>query len=379
MMGVFDKTRLANMELPNRFVRSGTWTGEADENGRVTQLLVDRYARLARGGVGLIVAGYAYVTKDGRSSPRQLGIHDDSILPGMKLLASAVHTEGGKVVLEIAHGGIFSQNNLNGSSAFGPYPMETKSGPVGRAMTSEEIRMTVSAFAEAAGRAVTAGFDGVEVDAAHGLAHSQFLSPYFNKRKDRYGGSLENRARFLVETVEAVRSVIGAKAPLLVKMNCTDKLDGGFTIEEMIETAKMLECVDAIEMSGGTLLGVAVGEMSISFAPTAEPGIYYRSAAASFKREVELPLMLDGGIRTLEEAHLLVDQGIADYICMCRPFIREPELISRWKEGDKGKSECISDSACGLCALQEGGGVHCIHLESGQAEPRRATVSTHTP
>lgn len=377
MHTIFEETYLGAMKVKNRFVRSGTWTAEADDHGAVTLDLVNRVRELAEGGVGLIITGYSFVTREGQAAPHQLGSYDDAMVTGLARLADSVHEGGGQVVLQLAHGGIFSATELTGAPALGPYPLETEQGPVGRAMTTAEIGAVVSAFAAAAGRAVRAGFDGVQIDAAHGLAHSQFLSPFFNKRQDGYGVTLENRARFLFETVDAIRAVVGNRYPLLVKMNSTDKLAGGFSIEELIEVSRNLEGhgVDAIEMSGGTVLGLFVDNLEMTFCPAREVGVYYQGPAEAFKRKVGLPLMLVGGIRSYQEACSLIERETADYICLCRPLIREPDLIRQWENGRNEEAACISDSACIFESLTKGRGLRCVHLDRTKSTTQTAASS----
>jgi len=356
MATLFEKTRINGMELANRFVASATNLEMAEKDGSCTPALVAATARLARENVGLIVTGFAYVAPGGRVTAAQLGCYDDRLLPGLKQMAQAVHEAGGTVVVQIEHGGVFSSfGDPTGEEALGPSPLPTPQGPLGRAMTKDEIRRTVEAFAAAAARAKKAGFDGVQIHAAHGFLLSQFLSPFFNKRTDEYGGSLENRARMLMEVFAAVKSAVGGRFPVLVKLNSEDLLDGGFTKEKMLDVCAMLERggIDAIEMSGGTALGVALNKPEISFSPTGEAVLYWRQAAEMYRKQIKAPLILVGGVRTLEAAQRIVESGLADYVSLSRPLIREPDLVGRWKRGDLRPAECVSDNLCmgtGRCA-----------------------------
>jgi 2,4-dienoyl-CoA reductase-like NADH-dependent reductase (Old Yellow Enzyme family) len=232
-------------------------------------------------------------------------------------------------------------------------------------MTQPEIDQVIAVFAAAASRAVEAGFDGVQIHAAHGYLLSQFLSPFFNHRTDEYGGTLENRARMLMQIVECVQDVVGDEYPVFVKVNSEDRLEGGFTNAEMLAVCAMLQQagIDAIELSGGTILGLAMNNPAISFSPVQETGVYWRAAAEQYKQQIEVPLILVGGIRSLETAEDLVEKGIADYISLCRPLIREPDLVGRWQAGDRRKADCISDNACVMAGVQ-GQGVHCPHLDA---------------
>jgi 2,4-dienoyl-CoA reductase-like NADH-dependent reductase (Old Yellow Enzyme family) len=336
----------------------------AGEDGACTPKLIDAMVELAEGGVGLIITGHAYVHKAGRAGRGQMGCHDDRLLAGLGEMTSAVHAAGGRIALQLAHGGLLANPELSGEEPLGPSALETENGPVGRAMTESEIERTLEAFAAAASRAVRAGFDAVQIHSAHGYLLSQFLSPYFNKRTDAYGGAIENRARLLLQTLRAVREAVGDDYPVLVKMNSEDLLDGGLSKEEMVQVCTLLQGagIDAIELSGGTTLALRKGEMEQSWGPTKKAPVYYREAAKQYKAQIDVPLMLVGGIRSFEAAEELVESGTADYISMCRPFVREPNLVNRWRVGDRRPSGCISDNACGWAGAK-GGGVRCVHLK----------------
>ena len=214
--------------------------------------------------------------------------------------------------------GAFANSELTGTETVGP------SAGIGtcRPLRKEELEGIISAFTRAARRAKEAGFDAVQVHGAHGFLLSEFLSPAFNKRTDEYGGSIENRARLLLEVVRSVRLIVGSDFPILVKLNSEDFLEGGLTAEESVKVSRMLEkaSVDAVEFSGGT------GASPQKFLPprpgaldTQEQEVYYREAAKLYEKEVSIPLMLVGGIRSYEVAAGLVENGIADYIALSRP------------------------------------------------------------
>jgi 2,4-dienoyl-CoA reductase-like NADH-dependent reductase (Old Yellow Enzyme family) len=229
-------------------------------------------------------------------------------------------------------------------------------------MTLAEIGRVVAAFGESAALAKKAGFDGVQIHAAHGYLLSQFLSPFFNRRKDAYGGSIENRARIVLETLQSVRKAVGDDYPVLIKINSEDFVDGGLTVDEMLQVAALLEKagIDAIEMSGGTVyVSGAFSAIRTGAFNTPEKEVFYREAAARYKAKIGVPLLLVGGIRSFEVAEKLVSNGSADYISLSRPLIREPALINRWKSGKLGKATCISDNACFGPTLK-GEGLYCI-------------------
>jgi len=364
---LFDSTRIGNISLKNRFICSATWLGKANHDSTCSPGLISSLLPIARGETGLLISEMAHVSANAQCAPFQMGVYDDSLLPGLKRLADFVHKAGSPAVMQLVHGGLFSIPLMyTGQEPLGPSVMVTPDGPVGREMTKEEILETVGAFKEAAVRAQKAGFDGVQIHAAHGWLLSQFLSPFFNKRNDEYGGNIENRARIVLEITKSIMEAVGEQFPVLVKINSDDFLDGGFNTDEMLEVSAMLEKsgVNAIELSGGTIAGLLSGNLDVSFSPTGRKDVYYSEAAKRFKEKIKIPLILVGGIRFFETADKLVKEGTADYISLCRPLIREPGLISRWKSGDLRKSECISDSACFQPGM-DGKGVHCVHIKNG--------------
>jgi len=364
MPSLFEPTVINGMALGNRFVRAATAEGLATADGASTPLLEAMLAELAGGGVGLVIAGYAYVSPEGKDEAGQLGVCFEEQVPGLAGLASAVHAAGGAVALQLAHAGCFGVPEVSGRDPVGPSALETPGGAGGRAMEHEELSAVTRAFAAAARRAKEAAFDSVQIHAAHGYLLSQFLSPYFNRRTDAYGGDTAHRARLLLEVVAAVRGEVGDDYPVLVKMNAADFLPGGLSVDDMLRVAGMLEAegIDAVELSGGTGLEQGVSFSRVGRPAPGEPEAYYEAAAERFKSETGLPLMLCGGIRTFETAERLVGERTTDYISLSRPLIREPHLIARWRAGDTAPARCISDNGCfdppeecvGLvCAVEE--------------------------
>jgi 2,4-dienoyl-CoA reductase-like NADH-dependent reductase (Old Yellow Enzyme family) len=245
--------------------------------------------------------------------------------------------------------------------AIGPSVIQTEAGPIGREMTLHDMEKVEEAFVRAAVRARRAGFDAVQIHAAHGYLLSQFLSPVYNRRSDAYGGNIENRARFLLRMVRGMRRELGPQFPLLIKINSEDFLEGGLTVQEMLRTAAMLEeeGIDGIELSGGTFASGSKSPSRRGKPGPGEPEAYYEAAAKRFKQKIKVPLLLVGGIRTFETAERLVMEGITDYIALCRPLIREPGLIRRWKAGDRRPAACVSDNGCFKPAM-EGRGLSCV-------------------
>jgi 2,4-dienoyl-CoA reductase-like NADH-dependent reductase (Old Yellow Enzyme family) len=362
MNKLFEYSNINGLSLANRFIFSATWDGNADDNGFCTQRNIDMLVERAHGGVGLIVTGMAYVQADGRAAPWQLAVHGDEFVPGLAEMAQAVHNTQAKVILQLAHGGCYAPSALTGHEVAGPSVNDSDLFPNCQEMTLLEIQEVVKAFGKAAGRAQKAGFDGVQLHAAHGYLLSEFLSPFFNKRTDYYGGSIENRARILLEALQAVRDEVGEEYPVFVKINSEDFVEGGLTVGEMLEVCVMLERagVDAIEMSGGTIYASgAYSSCRMGTLDAPEKEVYYKDAAARYKEKISVPLLLVGGIRSPEVSERLVTRGLTDYVSLCRPLIREPNLIKRWKDGNTAAAACIYCNGCFGPGLK-GNGVQCI-------------------
>jgi len=362
---LFDKSTIRNINLKNRFVWSATWQGKSNHDGSCSSSLISSMLPVARGETGLIITEMTYVSRNGVCAPGQMGAYDDSLLPGLERMTYFVHKAGSPVVMQLVHGGLYSAPILSGSVPLGPSSLETPDSKIGKEMSKSDISETVIAFRNAALRAKEAGFDGVQIHAAHGWLLSQFLSPFFNKRTDEYGGSLENRARIVIDVARRIREATGDKFAVLVKINSDDFLPGGFKTDEMLEVSSMLENagVDAIEISGGTIGALLTGNPDSSFSPVSRDDVYYAEAAKRLKDRVRIPVILVGGIRTFETADELIKTGVADYISLCRPLIREPDLIKKWKSGNLKKADCISDSGCFQPGM-EGKGVHCVHVDN---------------
>ncbi len=348
MEPLFEPGRINGLTLKNRFVRSATWEGMAAEDGSVTAPLIDLYRALADGGVGLIITGHSYVHPSGKHSPRQLGSYSDDLLPGLQQLTRAVHDRGGRIVLQLNYGGAYLSKSRVSQ------------------MTAEDIRAVGTAFARAACRAEQAGFDGIQILAAHGFFLSQLLCPRYNPRSDEYGGSIENRARALVEVAEAVRGQLNPEYPLLVKINSRDLIEDGLRLEESIQVGRRLEAVgvDALEISGGLL---NLPNLLRDKNSGEDDPAFFRNEALAFKQQLQIPVILVGGIRSFPTARRLLEEGTADFIALCRPFIRELDLINRWQKGDRRKAACLSCNNC-VEQLKQGSVLFCRPLEAQEKE-----------
>jgi len=342
-MNLFEPYRIGTMEVKNHFVRSATWDSTADSSGAVTDTSVALYRKLAQGGVGLIISGYAFISPLGQATTGQYGVHTDGMITGLRRLTREAHEGGAKIALQMVHAGINSgylgrrRINLQAVSK-----LERIKTPH-HEMTDEEIEALISDYIAAVLRAREAGFDAVQLHGAHGYIMSQFLSPLFNLRRDRWGGSAENRRRFHLELIRKARQAVGADFPIMIKFGVRDDEEGGLTLAEGLETARQMEKegIDAIEISGG------FGSPSVQLTREGDPeNAYYRERAAVVKKAITVPVIVVGGIRSLEMSEDIVNSGDADLISMSRPFIREPDLIARWQKGETKPATCISCNRC---------------------------------
>ena len=363
MNTLFEPSEINGMTISNRFVRSATWSGMAADDGASTPQLVDLMRDLAKGGIGLIITGHAYVQQNGQAGPWQLGIYKDELIPGLKTITHAVHETGGKVILQLAHAGLYAKSALTRQAPLAPSNIDGLSKKPRKEMRIQDIKEIVNSFGEAARRARDAGFDGVQIHSAHGYLLSQFLSPFFNRRTDEYGGKIQNRAKFLLEVLATIRNVVGRDYPILVKLNSQDFSADGLTLKDSMRVGAMLseKGIDAIELSGGLITSSSLSPSRRGITSKKKEA-YFRTEAQSFKKAINVPLILVGGIRSYNVAKQLIDEGVADYISMCRPFIREPYLINRWKAGDLKKAACISDNMCFSPAMA-GKGIYCVTEE----------------
>ena len=356
--------------MKNRLVRSATWEGMCEDDGRPTEKLTDCYRDLARGGVGLIMTGYAFVSPEGRQLPCTLGAHSDKFTVDMKKLVDAVHDEGGKICLQLVHVGGQTDKKNAGQTPIAPSAIDTKQYSIKpEEMSFAEIHRVIRAFGDAARRAKEARFDAVQLHGAHGYLINQFLSPLTNQRKDEYGGSIDNRCRFMTEVYWKVREAVGKDYPVLIKLNGADNLDDGLVLADAIYAAELLdqEGIDAIEVSGGTPAS-GEGAPIRNKIKKPEQEAYNLDNARQIKAAVRCPVMVVGGFRSFDVAEQAIHSD-ADYISMARPFIREPDLANRWLSGDQATATCISCSACFLPGIKEGG-IYCV-VDKKEKEKQR--------
>lgn len=344
---LFEPFNLAGIQLKNRIVRSATYEKRADVDGFVTDSIIEFYNELVAGGSGLIITGNALVHVSGRSVPKMLCIHNDFYIDKLRRLTNSVHTLGGKIFIQLVHGGRQCfPSLLGGQLPIAPsavYDPSIKITP--REMTNEEIWEVIEAFGQAARRAVEAGFDGIQIHGAHGYLVNEFLSPHTNRRGDYWGGDDERRFHFLEEIYESIKKEIGYTVPIIIKMNADDFVEGGLSPHESLKIALRLESlgIDAVEISGGMYeSGNMTARLNIK---NPEEEAYFRKASALFKSELKIPVILVGGIRSVQVAEDVLQKNEADLIAMSRPLIREPDLPNKFRDG-KEKADCISCNGC---------------------------------
>jgi len=382
-MKLFDQSTFAGVTLKNRIIRSATHEGMADLSGMPLEDLQKLYLKLANGGVGMIITGYAGVQKDGRSFPNMKLLDDDKLIPVYEKIFKPVKETGVPVILQIAHAGGMGYPDGN-SNPHAPSRIKYKSSRItSEELANDEIDKIIQNFVNTIVRAKKAGFDGVQIHAAHGYLLSEFLSPNLNRRKDKWGGSTENRFRIIKEIMTKAREAVGAY-PIIVKISAYDDQKNGMTIKESVKIALMLEktSFDAIEVSCGNdnfFQTVRPPELPIDAMIHYTPDVknvkgfkkkmitfiikrmfkidpvitnYNVPAALEIKKAVSIPVIVVGGIRNLESAENIIESGSADYIAMSRPFIIEPDIVKKWESKKQDKSKCTDCDYC-LIACKE--------------------------
>ncbi len=324
---------IGNVRLKNRVLKAPQHTGLANPDGSITDRLLRYYREVASGGVGMVIVEYAWVDDDASSaSPCQLGIASMHHIPGLSLLADTIRASGAKPAIQISHAGRqrFTLERPKAASAVPWEELHAKGCPSPDALTFDEILQIVKAFGQAAKRAQVADFDMLEIHACHGYLISNFLSPRTNKRTDWYGGSLENRMRFLLEVIAEIKCQVGPEYPVCVRLSGIDHEPDGTTIEETIELSKRLEAmgIAAIHMSGGNH-HQTIYEVSPMGMPLA-PHVW---AAEAVKKHVKIPVIASGSINLPDLAEKILADGKGDFIGLGRPLWADPDWPRKAIEG----------------------------------------------
>jgi 2,4-dienoyl-CoA reductase-like NADH-dependent reductase (Old Yellow Enzyme family) len=380
---------LGPLQLRNRIIKTATYEGMTP-HGMPSPALLRHHEEIALGGVAMTTVAYCAVSPDGRTFEEQMWMRE-AIVPALSELVSAVHRRGAAVSLQLGHCGYFSRNTqLPGRRSVGPSRLLNEYGllsgiPFSRAMSDSDLRATAGDYAKAAVLARRAGFDALELHFGHGYLLSQFLSPATNRRSDRYGGSLENRLRFPLEVLRAVRDSVGSATPLVAKTNLRDGFRGGLEIDEAVAVCRALERegIDAIELTGGftsrtpfylfrgkaplkemieveksRLHRIALrlfGRRAIRDYPFEE--LFFLPLARKVRESVRVPLVLLGGCLSTASLEAAMREGF-DFVAMGRALIADPDLVVRMADGRAERSRCTSCNRC--VAEMDRGGVRCV-------------------
>ncbi|HVO22387.1 MAG TPA: NADH:flavin oxidoreductase [Candidatus Margulisiibacteriota bacterium] len=384
----FTPGRLGAIELRNRIIKTATYEGMCP-GGVPSGALIEHHRTLAQGGVGMTTVAYCAVSPSGRTFAEQMYMHD-AIIPKLRALTDAVHAAGAAVSLQLGHCGFFSKNTLSGRVPLGPSFTVNQYGlmsgmPFARAMSESHIAQVIDDFGTAAAGAVDAGFDAVELHLGHGYLLSQFISPATNRRRDRWGGSLDNRMRLPLAVVQRVRERVGPRGAILAKTNLRDGFRGGLQLDEAVGVARRLEAagVDAIVLSGGftsktpfylfrggrplkemieveksRLQKIALrlfGASAIKEYPFKE--LFFLDDARAVRQAVRMPLVLLGGALSIDNLDTAMREGF-EFVAMGRALIADPDLINRMQRGEVTRSRCTSCNKC--VAEMDRDGVRCV-------------------
>lgn len=362
MSSLFTPAKIGSLEIPNRIIRSATAERMASNlDGSPRKQLKSLWVALAKGGTGLIISGHMYVHPSGKCHPEMTGLYSDDLIPSLKDCADAVHAAGGKIAVQINHGGMQCHREAVDETIAPSAIDEIFLDQPAREMTTDEIKMLVKAYAQAARRAKEAGFDAVQIHAAHGYLISQFISPYTNRRSDEWGGDLQGRTRFLREVVFSVREQVGEECPVFIKFGMKDGLKGGLTAEMGAEVIALMADMglDAVEISGGVQANsVRKGIRNAS------REAYFRPLVQLTRKKTDLPLIMVGGMRSKGVMEEVLSSGDADFVALCRPLINDPNFPNLMKAGEQETSGCISSSNCWAETLGEGIACKCPPLKA---------------
>ncbi|WP_297633733.1 NADH:flavin oxidoreductase [uncultured Clostridium sp.] len=353
-MKLFEKATVGNLQMKNKFIRGALWTALADEKGHITDEITEVYEELAKGGVGTIITGYAFVTENEQPNPRMLGIYNDSFIDEYKKFTDMIHSYDANIIMQIVYGGFMTEFNVGERVILGPSTAKNEvTGTMAREITKDEIKWLIKKYADAAVRVKKAGFDGVEIHCGHGYLLSQFLSPYYNKRTDEFGGSIENRGRIVFEIFEAMRNAVGKDFPIWIKLNSADYVDGGLTEEDSMYVAETLSKmgIDAVEVTGGNESIKYVAENNLGAARTKvvmskDKESYFKNYAIELSKRIDASVILIGGNRHLDVLSDIYENSNIKAFTLSRPLTCQPDLINKWMSGEVTNPKCVS---CNMC------------------------------
>ncbi len=339
----FEPAVVGGIEVKNRIFRSATYEGTAI-HGKVGDRMIEMHGNLSKGEVGLIITGWISVSRSDQPGGTTVSLTDDSSIPGLEKSTGAVHRHGAKIIAQLNHAGSQLFSRPKGPVYAPSDVIDPVSGIKPTPFTKEQIRELIVEFGDAAIRAKKAGFDGVQLHGAHGYLLNKFLSPASNKRTDEYGGSLSKNIRIVLEILHEIKTKCGKDYPVWIKLNCSDFHPAGQGLnedhfpaiaEELVENG-----IDAIEVSGGTLAG--------KYSPSRPKKhvAYHLEYARKLTEQVDIPVILVGGLRNIDTIESIISETKIDAVSLSRPLIREPELVKRWKNGDRRDAECTACNGC---------------------------------
>jgi len=377
---LFTPARIGVVEIKNRIVMPPMTTRLADEEGYVTDDSIAYYMARVRGGVGLITVEMASPERAGRHRRRELGIYDDRFLPGLTRLVDAIHAGGAKASIQLGHGGGHTRRDICGETPVAPsaipHPVYevTNETIVPEEMTRERIAEAVAAFARAGARAKAAGFDCVEIHAAHGYLISQFVTPFENRRDDDYGGTLENRARFGLEVLRAVKAAVGAM-PVIYRVSVDDYFPQGIGPEEGTQIAVWAAeaGADALHIAAGHYRSLPSAERMIP--PMVYPDATFLPYAAEVKTRVSIPVIAVGRLGDPHDATNAVASGSADFVALGRTLIADPDWVAKLRRGEPVR-RCL---ACNTCVNEMRGGAQLRCVVNGAAGQERRFAAGRGP
>lgn len=322
MDNLLTSLKINRAKLKNRIVIPPLASQAASKFGIVTKNVLDQYRD--RPNVGMVIVEHTYIRREGRVSEKQLGIYDESHVSGLGELARVIKGNGSIAAIQLTHGGSASSSHILGRSAFAPSEVKHPGRDIDEIptkLTVEDLKELKHSFVKAALRAQKAGFNLIELHGAHGYLLNQFLSPLTNKRKDRYGGSLENRLRFPLEVIESIRGAVGSKYPLAYRLGCDDFLAGGINVEDAVEAAKHIEKagIDLLDLSGGLTGYTGAGNEEGFF-------VYF---GENIRPKVDIPVMVTGGITDPEYADRIVREGKTDLVGVGRAMLKDKKWAQK--------------------------------------------------
>ncbi len=383
---VFEPARLGPVTLRNRIIKAATFEGVMPD-GLVSDKLVEFHRRVSAGGAAMTTVAYLAVSPEGRTDKRCISLRPEA-LDGLRRLTGVIHDNGAAAAAQIGHAGPVANARSNRAPALAPSNGFSPMGSRLRGVSEQDISRITADYGRAASLVVEAGFDCIEIHLGHNYLLSAFLSPKLNRRRDRWGGSLENRARFPRQVVRAVRDAVGGRVAVTAKLNMADGVPGGLWLDESVDVGRMLEsdgCLDALELTGGSSLANPMylfrGEAPLrEFGATLPPALrlgfrlfghrflpsypfeeaFFLPYARQFRDALSMPLILLGGVNRLDTIEHALAEDFS-FVAMARALLREPDLVEKMRKGTSSESLCIH---CNKCMPTIYRGTRCVLVDA---------------